>query len=206
VNKQRLTKLTRKEIAASKSGGWIDERIRDDEIRRLLESDPKVRYPIDTLLDKIRRVVGHARLFRDVAAVKLEPHQLADQADGTAAVIDELLTRLRHLEPRVEGLASDILYRAEKDSVLWIRERIAPDLTTLMVVMRAVAVRLATPARPGPRRTYWTQARDDIAAALQAHAEPKPSNKAAADLAADILSTCDLPNPRKARNSPRKSS
>jgi hypothetical protein len=205
VKKQRLMKLTRQEIAASPQGGWIDERVPVEDVRQLLTREPRVTFDTQSLLVDLGRIAGHARLMRDV--VRLERDQKAAQARETVAVIDELVQRLLHMDPHVEALATDLLYNAEKVSVLWVRQRIAPDLYLLRAALAGAATTIENkPSRTGPRPTWWTRARDDLTQALLDRATPRLAKKAAKALAVEILALCELRSPRKDRNSPRKSS
>lgn len=196
-NKQRLTLLTRKEKAAADTGGWVDERIPHDLLRQRLMNEGGREFDIDAILPKIAYQVGWVRMTQKHDAAHMEPKEIAQQAKETVAVIDELLSRLQHLHPHLAAEADYILFKARKEFVLSIKQRVQPDLYLLRAsINQACGVIQKRPVKTGPKRNGWMVARDAIAKLLREHSKPTIAAKTARALAVELLELCDLPSPR----------
>lgn len=198
MNKQRLTKITKREKQAAKSSGAMDERIPEDQIRRRLSDEAGKTFEIDALLGAIANRIGWLRLTAEAEAARMKPSEIARQAADTIGVIDELLVRLRHLHPELQARAADALFRARGEFPSSIEQRIEPDLYRYRAALAHAARQIeSAPAKRGPRATAWHTARDGIAAALREHSTPPVPLKAAKAIAVELLELCGHPSPRQ---------
>ena len=197
ANKQRLVRMPRREIAAAKSGGWLDERVPDEVRSRLADEGRQI--DVDKVLRVLSTRVGYVRLAANPESARMEPKQIAAQAQATAEVVAELLLRLRYMHPDLRVLADGYLFRAEGLAVLRIRENIAEDLHRLEGAMKlARSDILAWPVRTGPKVKERQSATAAVAKALRDHSAPRLSLKDSRAIALELMALClDGNSPRK---------
>lgn len=198
-NKQRVTLLTRREKKAADLGGMLDDRIPEDAIRQRLANEGR-EFDTDAVLAELARQCAEIRFIGRIEASDLEPREVVEQAQETAAVVAELLERLQHMHPDLDCRASEILFSSRQIGVHQLAERIKPDLYLLQAALMLAAGKIAKrPTRTGPKRNQWTHSRDALAGTLRTHSAPAIPKKDSRTLAAELLELCGLPSPRKSR-------
>lgn len=190
-----MKKISRQEKRAARTGGVLDDRIPEAELRehlgRQVQRSGKAReFDLDKLLPEIANRVAWARLD----APRMEPAEIREQAEQTVAVLDDLLARFRHMHPDLDAWTNDALYRATGEFSSELVNRISPDLYRLRAALNAAAEKIE--GRPGRKRTAWEFTRDAIADALGEHSRPKLAKADRRELAGELIELCGLPDLR----------
>jgi len=192
-NTQRITKLSRKEKEAAVSGGALDFRIPEENLRQRLQDEPAT-FDVDVVLDELAHHLAWARLTSAVAHMK--PGKVREQAEHTVAVIDELIMRLDNMHPGIACMVDESLYRIGGEFCVNLRDRMAPDLYRLRSALRSAILTMeAEPVRPGPKGDR-SALKATVAEILRANSEPSINAAEANALAADLLELCNLPKRR----------
>ena len=196
TNKQRITKLSKKEKHAANSGGVLDDAI--DAVSKRLENEAGRNFDSEAIIERLAHSVGLIRLFKTAEKSRLEPKEVAKQASQTAAVIDELVTRFQNIHPELQVPLDDYYSIVHGFFFFQVLEGISPDLRRIQAILKKSAAEIRNQEnRPGPKTGRWQIARNDIADALIEYSKPKLSKKAAKEVAAELLELSGEPSPRK---------
>lgn len=149
-----ITRMTKREKNAASIGHVLNERMPNkvlQQLQRLLpvgiDADTKSR-----IMDAVVRAAGEYRFWQGGAVHNLEPQQVRDQAQSTVDVVDELLSRLRHMHWEVRALADADLYRLNQDTVTTVASRLEPELFRLRTALARTAANLNEQRLPKGRR------------------------------------------------------
>lgn len=196
MNKQRITRLTKREKAASKSGGVMNPQIPEECIWRRLRDEPRREFDANEIIKALARRVALIRMMGSVP--RLEPAEVARQAAATIEVLDELSARLENQHPELDCLVNDHLFRARGEFLPDLVQRIEADLHRLRATLKdAQKAVLTATSKTGPKPTAWQIGRDAVAETLREHSAPTMPKREAVALAAELLDLCGLPKPRQ---------
>lgn len=200
-NKQRLTMLTRKEVAAADTGGVLDEQIDERRLREILRKSG-TEFDADPILEVLKVRVGWYRLLNrheDIAQ-----REITKQAKDTAAVIDELMTRLMNMHPDVYAHACAWMREHKKEMAHAVMERVlGEDLLWMKLALESAAN--AMPKGKGGRRSEGERdtAYRAVYEALLKHCRDGVTLLVARELAACLLAGCGMAVPEDDRERER---
>lgn len=199
-NKQRLTMLTRKEVAAADTGGVLDDCINEQRLRKILRDAGRDRYdnPIefdaDRILDVLRERVGLYRMFE--RHEDITQSEIRKQARDTAAVIDELMTRLMNMHPDVYAHACFWMLKKKKEMAHAVMKRVlSEDLLWLKLALESAADAMPEGKGGRPSEGERDTAYRAVYAALFANCRQRLTKKLAQTVARDLLVGCGVPVP-----------
>jgi len=186
-NKQRITKITKREKQAAVTSGVLDLNLPESEIRQRLENDPRT-FDIETVLEELARIVAWIRLR--YSPPSMQPSEVYKQAADTIAVIDDLIARVDHMHPELVRVMDELIYQARGEFGFHLRERIAPDLYSIRSALGA-AIQMKEPGRTGPKGDK-TALKDSVVDILIRNSA-RPINKAESKaLAEELLDLCNV--------------
>lgn len=155
-NKQRITKITRREIDAHEATGgvWGPGIVPRDETLRVLSTYGIVGEIAEAIIDDSVDPLGRFRMDENYRKKRLTPAEMARQARDTSAVAEELEKRIRNMDPHIRAYAVGKAYTAWGEAAF--PESLEPPLTRLAVLLKLVAAMIDTfpskvPKRTGPR-------------------------------------------------------
>ena len=200
-NKQRVTLLTTRERRASTSGGILDDRIPETAVAQRLTNEAGFSIEQANVVSVLRARVAWCRLMQSPESNRLEPREISQQALDTAAAAEELIARMEFMVPSLAGVADEKAFQAWGETVFEMETRMKDDLHRLIALMRDAARQIrAQPSKPGEKTTERKVARAEIAETLRAHSDPRLGQRAAKELADELLTLCGLPNRRRGSN------
>lgn len=205
-NKQRVTLLTPKEGAAANPGGLIDTRIPEPKLRAILAKQSTATFDADVILTSLANAMGRFRFSQEIASVYMPPADAIKQANETAAVVQELITRLNHLNPTVSAMLNETLWLARKEFANSIIERISPDLYMLQAALNKAASEIEKwPTERGRRPNHDRNALiRKTYLLLQTNSTPQLTNKSARALTRALLECCGVRLPASDGESDRE--
>lgn len=203
-NKQRLTLLSRHEKKAALTGGAVDDSIPEKALREILGKIHTHDFGADAILAVVAEQAKYCRGFSTPGIKKCEtpahmqPHEIESQAKDTAAVIDELMSRIRHMNPELKAKADEQLYGAFGSFALGMIENMRPDLYRLRAALQRAGDDIGSSAKRGPKSSGKADARRAVAATIMMHSKRRtPSRRPLAkdradELAGDLLDACGI--------------
>lgn len=193
-NKQRITKISKREKQAAVTSGVLDLNLPESEIRQRLENDPRT-FDIETVLEELARKVAWVRLR--YSAPRMKPSKVYKQAADTIAVIDELIDRVDHMHPGLVSAVDVLLYQTRGEFILDLRERIAPDLYSIRSALNAVIqMKENESVRTGPKGD-WVTLKESVADILSRNSDRPISKAESKALAVGLLDLCKVRLPMK---------
>ena len=188
-NKQRITKISKREKQAAVTSGVLDLNLPESEIRQRLENDPRT-FDIETVLEELARKVAWVRL--SYSAPRMKPSEVYKQAADTIAVIDELIARVDHMHPGLVSIVDELLYRTRGEFSLDLRERIAPDLYSIRSALGAAMQMIESePVRTGPKGD-WAALKESVVDILSRNSDRSINKAESKALAIELLDLCNV--------------
>lgn len=153
TNKQRITKLTRREIAAHEATGgwWGPGTVPRDATLHVLNTHGIVGDDAESLIAACVDPLGRFLMDDNFRQKRLTPAEMVKQARDTAAVAEELGKRIRNMDPHIRAHVVGKAYATWRD--LAFPESLEPTLTKLQVVCQFVAKELDKIPSKVPKRT-----------------------------------------------------
>lgn len=199
-NKQRLTMLTRKEVAAADTGGVLDERIDEQRLRKILRDagrdrdDNPIEFDAAPILDVLMERVGLYRMLERHEGIPQS--EITKQARDTAAVIDELMTRLMNMHPDVYARACAWMLKQKKEMAHAVMRRVlGEDLMWMKLALESAADAMPEGKGGRPSEGERDTAYRAVYAALFANCRQRLTKKLAQTVARDLLVGCGVPVP-----------
>ena len=141
ANKQRLTKITKREISAvsvASQGHLVDESLLVAALKELLKSENKVKFDVDQVLKSLATCVVQWRENRENNA-SLSLVECVALADGTSAVAAELQQRIEPMEGRTRAAMDLVLWKSRSELYEHLSSRLQDDLSTLMEALECAS-------------------------------------------------------------------
>lgn len=197
-NKQRLTLLTSREVAAADTGGSLDEQLDEKSLLEILKRSGRA-FDAGAVLDVVRGRVGWYRLSK--SHKDIPQREITEQARATAAVIDELMTRLTDMHPDVYAHACAWMLKHKGEMAHAVMERVKPDLSWLGWALKAAADAMPEGKGGRPADVERDKAYREVYEALLEHCKDDVPLVEARALAADLLLACgvDVPDDDRKR-------
>lgn len=200
-NKQRVTLLTEKEKAAAKTGGALNTDIPEKKLRAILAKQSTATFDADVILTSLANAMGSFRFGNEIASVYMTNADDIKQANETAAVVQELITRLLHMSPTVSTMVSETLWVARREFAHSVIERINPDLYMLQAALNKAASEIekwptVRGARPKHDRNALIRKTYQL---LRNNSSPRLSAINARTLTRELLNCCGIHAPEDDR-------
>lgn len=200
-NKQRVTLLSRKEVAAHSAtgGGWGPSTVPRDKTLTVLGAHG-IRDEADAILSACVDPLGRYLMTENFKNAQLSPAEVRKQARETAAVAEELHRRIQYMDPFLDGLVSGYAYRMNQ---IDFPNNGLDYLLRLQWVMRACEKDAEAWPSKVPKRT---QARNELATTVMGiliQSVPAMTKDRAREIAAEILAAWGVALPVDERNKRR---
>lgn len=194
-NKQRITKITRREVEAHEATGyvWGAGIVPRDETLRALGVYGISGEIAEAIINDAVDAMGHFRMDENYREKRLTPAEMAKQARETAAVAAELEKRIRCMDALVRAHVVEMAFSAWGDMAF--PESMQSPLTRLQGLMGHVAAKFdkfpaKVPKRTGPRNTLLAQ----VVGIIKQHV-PNITKAKQREIAAQLLTTWGAPPP-----------